>query len=86
MRNSLDKIVKDMTFKKVKVVDQTIKDYIEASVISLTAQGKDICDYAFISVDNPMQVTATGVRVTQQYRIIPIDQLSNLPVYPEDSE
>lgn len=63
--------------------DNALFGYVSSVVKLLEAQGKDITQYAIINVANPMEYKEDGVRINSQWRVVPITDLQNLPVYED---
>jgi len=59
----------------VEANDNAALGYITGAVSLLQAQGKDITQYAIINVENPMVYKDGAMRVTLQWRIVPITDL-----------
>ena len=64
-------------------VDSMAFTYIHEVIEFLKYQGKNIEDYAIISVDGPMEYKNSGVVIRNQWRIVPISDLNNLPTFDD---
>jgi len=79
-----DKFARDIT----KSQDNALFGFVRGSVSLLEAKGEDITKYAIIRVQNPAEWDdgKTTLRVTSQWRVVPISQLQNLPTFDSVEE
>ena len=64
--------------------DHALFGYVSGAIKLLEAQGKDITQYAIINVANPMEYKESSIKVTLQWRVVPISDLSNLPTFESE--
>jgi hypothetical protein len=83
---NLDEVMGKIIASKTAMLDNSLTAYIKSCVGLLESQGKDITQYALVAVDNPMEMREDHLKVTQQWRIISIDKLQNLPTYADDTQ
>jgi hypothetical protein len=82
--DSLADISKNVAIQNVKITDTALATYIKSAVKHIEGRGEKLEDYALTQVGNPMEFVEGGYRVTQQWRLVEISKLQNLPTYEEE--
>ena len=80
-KNTLDDISRKYAVDIAKASDNALFGFVKGTIELLQYQGKDITKYAIISVNNPMEYTKGNMRITSQFRVVPISELENAPIY-----
>ena len=83
LEDAMSEITRSMAHKTAEMEDASVYAYLKGAIDLLSYAGKDITEYALIRVQNPMEYKNSGVAVSSQFRIVPIADLTNLPVYEE---
>jgi len=71
---------------RLKVEENVLTKYIQSAIRLLEKQGKDICDYALVKVESPMELAenASKVIIRYQWRLVHINKLVNAPQHSDD--
>lgn len=77
---NLSQIVAEAAKASVQEADATVVKYIEESIRHITDRGDRIEDYSLVLVNNPAEINESGYRISMQYRIMPVSEISNLPI------
>lgn len=72
----LAEITKKLAQSQVQETDALTAKYIEEAVKHITERGDKIEDYALVLVTNPAELKDSGLRVSMQYRIVPLEEVT----------
>jgi hypothetical protein len=79
---NLAELTQKITNAHAQDLDNALAQYVKSAISLLEAQGKNITEYTFVKVDNPMQFTAdNSLRITGQWKVVKMSELENLPRY-----
>lgn len=82
---NLSELSKEIASKHVSQIESALSQYVKSAIQLLEDQGKDITVYTLVSVSNPMQLKDDhSVRITNQWKIIKVSELENIPRIWED--
>lgn len=82
---NLAEITQKIARANIQATDAMTAKYLEEVVRHITDRGDKIEDYAMVAVNTPMQVKDRNLKVTIQYRVMPISELELLPNYGDES-
>ena len=81
---SLSEISNKFARHIAEVSDSAVFGYVVGAIKLLESQGKDITKYAVINIANPMDYKDSSIKVTSQWRVVPISDLTNLPTFESE--
>jgi len=82
---NLSELSKSVALFHVQATDAITAKYLEEVIKHITERGDKIEDYTLALVNNPMQITESGLQVTMQYRVMKVSELENIPTYGDES-
>lgn len=80
---NLTDLVAEMAKHKAQAIDSALSRYVAEAVNNLTKRGENIEDWTLVAIDNPVKLTGDSARITQQWRIVRVSDVQNLPLYEE---
>jgi hypothetical protein len=83
IQETMNTLTNQYAHKLADMEDSAVYAYLKCAIDLLSYAGKDVTQYAMIRVQNPMEYKKNGITVSSQWRIVPITDLENLPVYDE---